>query len=100
MPMSQQINIVSNLTVPASGPIETPCCAKCINLQTMHPATCARLGLQYRKYYTLTAFQIDPTPQHLGAWVRVSGVGQLQADGGREWIPASFFFLDYVIWPN
>ncbi|GAC1605160.1 MAG: hypothetical protein NVS3B25_34480 [Hymenobacter sp.] len=90
----------ARLVVPSPGPVQVPCCATCVNLQTMHPTTLARLGLRYKTYYVLTAYAIDPTPRHLGAWVQVRGVGDYQPDGGSEWIPASFFFLDYIIWPN
>jgi hypothetical protein len=99
MTMSQQ-NRISLIQTSAPGAIETPCYAQCINLQTMHPDTHKRLALQYKTLYTLIRYELDPTPQHLGAWVQVSGIGKVNADGSREWIPASFFFINSVIWPN
>ena len=101
MTMSQhQININLGGTASHSDEVVVPCYAQCINLQTMHPLVRQRLMLQYKKYYVITHHEVNPTPQHLGAWVRLSGVGELQPDGSRERIPASFFYTNSVIWPN
>ena len=85
-----------------SGPIETPCYAQCINLQSMHPQVRQQLGLEYKTYYTITRYEVDVSPSHLGAWVQVSGLGSSNNLGQWEpaWIPANFFFINLVIWPN
>ena len=101
MSMSQQNNLTHNATQ-LSGPIETPCYAQCINLQSMHPQLRQRLGLQYKIYYTITRYELDPTKNHLGAWVQLAGVGSTNNLGEwePEWIPANFFFINLVIYPN
>ena len=98
--MSQHPNQFSLLTGPHTGPVVTPCTAQCVNLQTMPPLVQQRLQLRYKQYYTIIRYEVNPTPDHLGAWVQLAGVGERQPDGSRERIPASFFYINSVIWPN
>lgn len=98
--MSQQSNPFSVQSEPYTGPVVTPCTAQCINLQAMHPHVLHRLGLRYKQYYTIIRYEVNPTPQHLGDWVQLAGIGKMQPDGSRERIPASFFYINSVVWPN
>ena len=93
--MSQPFDI-TNKTGHAPGPIETPCTAQCVNLQQMHPVTLKKLGLFYKQYYVIVRYELDPTPEHLGAWVRL----QHREGYPTDWIPAHFFIINLVIWPN
>ena len=100
-PMSMsQINTFSHQITTADGPVITPCTVTCINLQTMHPLVQQRLNLQYKKFYVMNRYEVNTSPNHFGAWVQLAGVGEVQSNGSREWIPAALFVINSVIWRN
>lgn len=95
-----ELTTFTHLVNSSDGPIITPCTVTCINLQAMGSLVQKRLSLQYKTFYTMMCYGQNPTPDHLGTWVQIAGVGTLFSDGSREWIPAQYFLIDFRFYPN
>jgi len=74
-----------------------PCYAQCVNLHLMPAWQREQLGVAYRNYYIIVRYEQSPTPNHLGAWVKLLNPKTKQVS---EWCEAYYFIIQTAVWPN